>query len=172
MTQGRDPKKQIARLVEVLDTFGANPARWPVSERTALETIVNTQHQARKLLGEAQALEHVMDAAPVVKASAALKARIVAAATIDPVREASVVPITASPGRSGHSLRARRIALIWPAAALAASFAFGLYLGVSDLGGQAFEGAIRVAGINVSGGDADTISWLYDRAGPDEEDLL
>ncbi len=170
--QDKDTKKGLARLEEVLDTFGADPARWPVSERAALEALAGTQDQARRLIDEAQALERVMDTAPVLKASHALKARIVAAATNDPVREASVVPITASPGRSGHSLRARRIALIWPAAALAASFAFGLYLGVSDLGGQAFEGAIRVAGINVSGGDADTISWLDDRAGPDEEDLL
>jgi hypothetical protein len=172
MTQGKDTKKQIARLEQVLDTFGANPARWPVSDRAALEVLVETQHQARRLLDEAQALERVMDVAPMVKASDALKARIVTAAINDPEREASVVPISASPDRPEYSLRARRAALMWPAAALAASFAFGLYLGVSGVGGQAFEDAFQISAISGSGGDADTISWLDDSNGSDAEDLL
>lgn len=172
MTQDIDTKKLISRLEQVLDIFGADPARWPVSERAALEALVETQHQARLLLGEAQALERVMEAAPVVKASDALKARIVTTAANDPEREASVVPITASPGRSGQSLRVRRVTLMWPAAALAASFAFGLYLGVSGVGGQAFEGTFQIAAFNGSGGEADNISWLDDSTGPDSEDLL
>lgn len=172
MTQDKDTKKYLARLEEVLDTFGADPARWPVSERAALEALAETQDQARRLIGEAQALERVMDSAPALKASDALKARIVAAAANDPVREARVVPITTSPGRSGHSLRVRRAALMWPAAALAASFAFGLYLGVSGVGGQAFESAFQVAAINGAAGDAEAFSWLEDDSGPDAEDLL
>lgn len=170
--QSKGTKKQLARLEQVLDTYGADPSRWPVPERAALEVLVETQHQARKLLSEAQALEHVLDAAPVVKASDALKARIVAAAANDPVREASVVPVTASPGRSRHSIRLRRVTLMWPAAALAASFAFGLYLGVSGVGGEAFEGVFQIAAINGAGGDAEAISWLDDNAGLDSEDLL
>jgi len=172
MTQDKDTKNDLARLAEVLDTFGADPARWPVSERAALEALAGTQDQARRLIGEAQALERVMDAAPELRASNALKARIVSAAANDPVREARVVPITASPVRSGHSLRVRRASLIWPAAALASSFVFGLYLGVSGVGGQVFEGAFQVAAINGAGGDAEAISWLEDDSGPDAEDLL
>lgn len=172
MTQDNDTKKQLARLEYVLDTFGASPARWPAPERAALEQLVETQNQARKLLSEAQALERVMDAAPVIKASDALKARIVTTAVNDPVHEASVVPIMASPGRSGHSIHAPRITLMWPAAALAASFAFGLYLGVSGVGGQAFEGTFQIAAINSAGGDAEAISWLDDSTEPDLEDLL
>ena len=59
--QDKDTKKYLARLEEVLDTFGADPARWPVSERAALETLAETQDQARGLIGEAQALELGMD---------------------------------------------------------------------------------------------------------------
>ncbi len=170
--QDKDTKKGLARLEEMLDTFGADPARWPVSERAALEALAGTQDQARRLIDEAQALERVMDTAPVLKASHALKARIVAAAANDAVREARVLPITASPGRSEHSLRVRRSALMWPAAALAASFAFGLYLGVSGVGGQAFEGAFQIAAINGAGGDEEAIFWLEDDSGPDAEDML
>ncbi len=172
MTQDRDIKKQIARLEQVLDIYGANPGRWPVAERAGLEVLVETQPQAQRLLGEAQALEQVMASSPAHKASDTLKARIVAAAVKDTEREARVVPITAASVRSGPSLDKRRARLIWPAAALAASFAFGLYLGVAGIGGQTFDGALQIALINGSGGDADTISWLDDSTGTEAEDLL
>lgn len=172
MTQDKDTKTQITKLAEVLDIYGANPSRWPAQERAGLEVLVKTQSQAQALLGEAQALEQVMASAPALRASDALKARILTAAASDSEREARVVPITAAPVRSGPSPRVQRATLIWPAAALAASFAFGLYLGVAGFGGQTFDGAFQIATINGSGGDADSISWLDDGTSSDAEDLL
>ncbi len=172
MTLHKDTKTQIFRLEEVLDIYGANPARWPSRERAGLEMLVETQAQARALLGEAQALEQVMASTPVLRASDALKARILTAATNDSEREARVVPIAAAPVQSAPSQRVRRTTLIWPAAALAASFAFGLYLGVAGVGGQTFDSAFQIATINGSGGDADSVSWLDDGTSSDAEDLL
>lgn len=172
MTQDNDIRAQLGRLEEVLDIYGANPARWPERERAGLEALAKTQGRARVLVGEAQALEKVMAAAPLLSASDGLKARIVSAAANDRERQARVVPITAKPVRSGALARARRATLIWPAAALAASFAFGLYLGVAGVGGPAFDGAFQIAAMDEAGADADAASWLDDGASTDAEDLL
>lgn len=164
-------KKDIARLEEVLEVFGANTARWPVAERTALELLVETQGEARRLFGEMQALERVMDVAPTLNASDALKARIITAAITNSDHEPRVIPLRPASVDEDHSNSAHRVTTLWPAAALAASLALGLYLGVSGVGGQAFESAIQISSIS-NAGDSDNISWVDDGNGSDAEDLL
>lgn len=172
MTQSNNVQQELIRLESVLDTFGADPKRWPVSERRILEALIEINADARLLLGEARAVARVMDAAPVSQASATLKSRIVNAAIADAGRDARIVPIeTARPG-GGQSMSARRSGSIWPAAALAASFAFGLYLGVAGIGGTAVDGAFEIAMSGASGGDGDAISWLEDGAVANEEGPL
>jgi hypothetical protein len=168
----KDIRFELARLEQVLDTFGAEPSRWPEPERCSLEHILKTQPAARQLHAEASALARVMDAVPAISASDALKARIVAAAVTDPVRDARVVPITASPASLARHGKSSGVSTIWPAAALAASFAFGLYLGVAGIGGQAFQGAFQVSGLGGNPSDAEGITWLDDGAEPDAGDVL
>lgn len=171
MTQGKDMNKDLARLEEVLEVFGANTSRWPVTERAALEVLVETQNQARQLFDEMQALERVMDVAPTFNASDALKTRIVTAAITNSDHEPRVIPIRPASVDEDYSYTARRVTAMWPAAALAASLALGLYLGVSGVGGQAFESAIQISSIS-NVGDSNDISWVDDGNGSDAEDLL
>lgn len=172
MKQDGNTKKNLTRLVEVLDTFGADPSRWPAAERAVLEALVRTDKSAAQLFVEAKALARVMDAAPALRASAALSARIVAAALEDPARTATVVPFELTRGQTRQTFSIRRAASMWPAAALAASFALGLYMGVAGIGGTAVESVFQVAMTKSSGTDADSISWLEDSGGADEEGLL
>lgn len=169
MKQDGNIKNKLDRLKHVLDTFGADSTRWPVADRTALEAHAGTNKSAARLVNEAKALARVMNAAPELHASAALREQIVAAALDDPGREVTVVPF-ASARRQVFS--SQRTASMWPAAALAASFAFGLYMGVSGFGGAAVESVFQVAMTETSGNDAGSISWLVESAGGDEEGLL
>lgn len=172
MKQDGNTRKNLARLRQALDTFGADPNRWPVAERAGLEALVKADKPAARLLLEAQALARVMNAAPGGRASAALSARIVAAAIDDPVRKAVVVPLSPAHGADRQTFSIKRAALMWPAAALAASFAFGLYMGIAGIGAAAVESVFYVAMTDSSGTDEDGISWLEDSAGVDEEGLL
>ena len=172
MTQGNKLQQELTRLESVLDTFGADPGRWPASERHMLETLIEKNTDARLLLGEARAVARVMDGTPVPEASAALKSRIVTAATDKAGRDARIVPIRTARPRRGRSIPARRTAAIWPAAALAASFAFGLYLGVAGIGGTAVDGAFEIAMSGASSSDANAISWLDESSAANEDGPL
>ena len=172
MTQGNNIQPELTRLESVLDTFGADPRRWPDSERRILEALIESNADARLLLEEARAVARVMDAAPVSKASAALKSRIVAAAIDDAGRDARIVPIRTARPRGAQSTSARRMGALWPAAALAASFAVGLYLGAAGVGGTAIDGAFEIAMSGASGSDADSIPWLEEGAVVNEEGPL
>ena len=172
MNHDGNKKNELDRLEELLDTFGADPERWPAAERSALETFAGTDKLARQMFVEAQALERVMDAAPAGSVSAALKAKIVAAALEDTTREATVVPLMQDHARSGRLFSIRPAQSMWPAAALAASFAFGLYMGVSGIGGVAVEDVLQVAMGEITANDAGSISWLEESAAGNEEGLL
>ena len=173
MTQDQNAQLKRARLETVLDTFGSDPNRWPAHERGALEAFIETDADARRLLGEALALTRVMQAAPASKASAGLKSRIAAAINEDTGRGARIVPIQAARTRSAQPLSMRRRhRAVWSAAALAASFAFGLYMGVAGIGATTLDSAFQIAPNGTSGGDAGSISWLEDGAGADEEGSL
>lgn len=173
MTKARHMKHDLTRLERVLDTYGADPARWPGAERDGLGALVKVNADARRLVVEAKALERVMDSATVSPASDALKARIVSAAVGDTSRSARVVPINAGANRSGALRSARTgVTVIWPAAALAASFALGIYLGVTGIGERALPVALQIAAIPSPLSDGDVIPWIEESIGPDSEDLL
>lgn len=168
----KNTKEKLARLAEVLDAFGPDAARWPGEERDELQALVNLQPDARQLHREARALAQVMDAAPSMTASADLKADILAAVARDQSRAARVVPIAAGRGRGAVTGRPERSSPMWPAAALAASFALGVFLGVSGVGGGTLDGAFQLTSVS-SGAEetAYTDSWL-DGSGGDTEDVL
>ncbi|WP_119393019.1 hypothetical protein [Taklimakanibacter lacteus] len=114
------------RLAEVLAAYGADPARWPAAERARLQAAIQSEPQ---LLAEAREIDLVLAkaAAPVIPAGAA--SRLLARA--GQARPAlNVVPF--DPARRGQGQRQRSIWSWGAAAALAASFACGIFLGTTN----------------------------------------
>ncbi len=168
-------RNRLKRLGEVLDAYGADARRWPEAERDELRSLIETDNRARSLYREAQALARVMDTAPAMHASESLKAGILAAATKDKSRNATVVPIAAAARRDQTEVRSQPVSRLWPAAALAASFALGVYLGLSGVGGTTVDSALRLAALSNGNGEGDgvyTDAWLDGNGGGDAEDLL
>ena len=68
------------RLHELADAYGADLRRWPASERAFAESLIAADPSLKAVLDQAAALDALLDAAPRPVPSAALKARILAAA--------------------------------------------------------------------------------------------
>jgi ParB-like chromosome segregation protein Spo0J len=69
-----------ARLAQLLDAYGAHPARWPDEERLAAERLIAASPAARARLDQAAALDRLLDALPAERPNARLAARVLAAA--------------------------------------------------------------------------------------------
>ncbi len=65
-----------ARLIELLDAYGANPLRWPKAERAAASQLLASSAEARALREQAALLDASLDQFEVAPASALLRARI------------------------------------------------------------------------------------------------
>lgn len=108
------------RLAEVLAAYGADPARWPSSERDRLQPLLDKEPG---LLAEASEIDRVLAKAIPPAPSAQGKAQLLARIAQE-TQKVNVVPF--------ERARARPRPSIWSwgtAAALAASFAFGIFLG-------------------------------------------
>ncbi len=108
------------RLREVLAAYGADPARWPAAERDRLMALVESEPE---LLAEAREIDLVLARAkqPQVPASAA--ARLLARAGQEKKPQGTVIPFD----------RARASIWSWgAAAALAASFGLGIFIGTTN----------------------------------------
>lgn len=66
----------IARLMELLDAYGASDRRWPQSERAAALQLLSESPQARELRDTAALLDASLDQFTVAPASPQLRARI------------------------------------------------------------------------------------------------
>jgi hypothetical protein len=147
-TMGGNRSMTLAEFDQLLDVYGADRVRWPAELRTAATQLVARDAGALRLLAEAEALDHVLERAPLPAPAVetALAARIVAAAQRSPrivkSRPAAVaavsrapvqavaLPAPARPGtRRGQLLSQRARALGF----LAACIAIGVVLGDSDL---------------------------------------
>lgn len=172
-TMTNTTKNKLARLERLLDVYGANPDRWPSSERAELEPFIEIEARAQRMIREAEALEKLINLSSPLAASEALKACILASAAQDTQRAARVVPISSAKQPRAHSENARsRIRAYWPAAALAASFAVGLYLGAAGLGTPAFESAFELTEFVGGNADDDNSFWPDLRAGSPTEGIL
>jgi hypothetical protein len=63
----------LARLEQLLDTYGPDPMRFPEAEREAARALIARDRAARALLAEAEALARTLDALPAPQPSAALQ---------------------------------------------------------------------------------------------------
>ncbi|ASE38871.1 hypothetical protein [Brevundimonas vesicularis] len=68
------------RLHELADAYGADLRRWPASERAFAESLIAADPSLKAVLDQAAALDALLDVAPRPVPSAALAARILAAA--------------------------------------------------------------------------------------------
>ncbi|HKP57062.1 MAG TPA: hypothetical protein VJV78_10090 [Polyangiales bacterium] len=72
-----DPKPlTLARFRELIDAYGAMPARWPVAERAAAEALVRNDAQAARLLAEAEPLDALLDTYEVAELAPRVRARV------------------------------------------------------------------------------------------------
>jgi hypothetical protein len=165
----------IADLEHLLDVYGSDRTRWPVDARAGAGQLATRDRAARRLLGEAEALDRVLERAPMpsLAREAALADRIISAAQRSPriVRlEETSAPSAAAenvirwPGARSRSqwLRsdAGRVAGLF-----AASLLCGIYFGLSNVAQGALE---DVAGITLGTSSGPTLAQLD----PLDEDLL
>ena len=114
------------RLAEVLAAYGADPARWPLSERDRLLAHVERAPELQALLAEAREVDQVLALARAPEVPAGARARLMAEAARQKPQQ-NVVPFDKGQTRPRPS--------VWSwgaAAALAASFAFGIFLGTTN----------------------------------------
>ena len=112
------------RLAEVLAAYGADPVRWPAAERDRLMALAERQPE---LVAEAREIDQVLAVAGTPRVPFGAAARLLARAAQEKP-QTNVVPFDQA--RSG------RPPSIWSwgaAAALAASFGLGIFLGTTNL---------------------------------------
>lgn len=121
----------LRRLEELIDAYGADPARWPAAERAAAQALLAIEPAARTLQDRARRLDSALDALPpapqVALQTGALAARIRAAARqqdATPANSPASPPANPLPAPANSNRPAWRFT-----AALAASAVIGLWLG-------------------------------------------
>ena len=125
----------LERLREIVEAYGASPARWPQGERPAAEALASSSPEAQSLVAEAARFDALLDMAPAEAPSAALTERLMAA------RPRAVAPLVpARPQKEKGFLRGL-LETVWPygsaafpAGTLAAALVMGIALGsASDI---------------------------------------
>ena len=129
----------------LLDVYGGDRARWPAEARAAAGQLVSRDGNARRMLAEAEALDRVLERAPLpsLAVEAALADRIITAAQRSPrlVKVAGEKPVSIA-GTSPQAGSEQRVVpwkqrLLRPdvrrAAVLAASLVAGIMIGVSNV---------------------------------------
>src|SRR5262249_61702206 len=74
----------LDRFAVLLDAYGADPARWPDTERAAARALLDRSSEARARRDAAAALDALLDRAATVEPSSALAERILAQAPQGP----------------------------------------------------------------------------------------
>jgi hypothetical protein len=165
MTSMSNMSMTLAELGQLLDVYGADRVRWPAEVRAAAAPLIAKDAEARRLLAEAEALDRVLDSAPVppLAIEAALAERIVAAAQRSPriVKLEEARPVAATPVQAAGlpavaTVSPRRARLLGREARavglLAASLVIGVVLGNSELTPQLLPELADIAGFTSDSG--------------------
>lgn len=152
----------LAEFSRLLDVYGADRARWPAAARAAAAHLVSRDAEARQLLAESEALDRVLQSAPVptLAVEAALAERIVAAALRSPrmVKLPDAQPAAAAPAAAMPPAATRRGWLlsrpVGAAGFLAASLVVGVMIGQLSLPRQLAPELAELAGL---GSDRDLV---------------
>jgi hypothetical protein len=169
MTSMSNKSMTVADLTRLLDIYGGERTRWPAEARAAAALLVGSDAQARRLLAETQALDRILERAPVPGASveAALTERIVAAAQRSPrIVRLPIVPRVAEEASAGEAAslpapavgRDRQRTRLFSrqmgaAGVLAASLVVGVLIGNASLPPQLLPALAEMAGFTVDRDD-------------------
>jgi hypothetical protein len=124
-----DTQANMDRLQAVLAAYGADPARWPESDRELAPLLAAADPSLTTSLENARSLDAALAHASRPVAPAAAAQRLVARASMKRRATSSPSPRAA---RNERPHRARRLSgRLAVAASLAASLALGIYLGAS-----------------------------------------
>lgn len=125
------------RFRELLDAYGAEPARWPENEREAALAFANADASAGAMLDETKRLDALI-AGMQIKPPVIDTARIVAAAT-----RLAQEPDTSNVVAFAAKRRVARPVMMWArGAALAAATVCGFVIGMSDQGALSDSSAL------------------------------
>lgn len=180
-----------AEFEQLLAVYGSDRSRWPLEARADAGQLVARNRDAQRLLAETEALDRVLDRAPLptLAREASLASRIVASAQRSPrvvavqsrdepahvrpasVREAELAgshPTDAMLPLSGASGRRRRWRMGVGAALSAASLVAGVLIGMTNLPQPLLRPMQQLTGLPLTNATS-TIASAYD---PLDEDLL
>ncbi len=170
--------KEVDALERLLEIYGADRTRWPARERLRFASLIANEPEAQRIVEEADALDRLLDVAPIVKEEQeqALSLRIMAAARVTestslsagkavPFAVSNIVKLPAwmrrpqSAGAFGASE--------WPAVGLlAASLVLGVMLGSAGTLDSTMQEVADVAGLSSSDAvetqlalDEDMVAW-------------
>lgn len=175
MTTSSNTPMTFAEFERLLDVYGADRTRWPIEARAGAGQLVARDAASRRLLTEAEALDRVLERAPLpsLAREAALVDRIVAAARRSPrmvrIDEAPAPQAAATDSDAGEAASASGNVIRWPAArgalrplagsafgraasVLAASLALGIFIGLSTLPQSVLPGLQDMTGLSLDAG--------------------
>lgn len=181
MTSMSNTSMMLAEFERLLDVYGGDRTHWPAEARAAAAQLVARDAKARRMLAEAEALDRLLERAPLpgLATEAALADRIVAAAQRSPrivkIAGARSELVIARPGGSPRLPASRGPAWrlrFWgadvrAAALLAGSLAVGIFLGLSSVP----QSVVPVLA-DLTGGGTDRGGYNLAHVEPFDEDVL
>lgn len=123
-----DTQAKMVRLQAVLAAYGADPARWPESDRELAPLLAAPHPDMTASLEDARSLDSALSHASRPVAPAAAADRLVAGATGASVNVVAFGRHATTRSPAGRTTLSGRLAV---ATSLAASLALGVYLGAS-----------------------------------------
>ncbi|MDZ4380509.1 MAG: hypothetical protein U0942_04130 [Parvibaculum sp.] len=159
----------LERLREIVEAYGASPARWPQAERLAAEGLTSSSREAQALVADAARFDALLDMAPAEAPSAALTERLMAA------RPRAVAPLVpARPQKEKGFLRGL-LEAVWPygsaafpAGTLAAALVMGVALGSASDISLSLTGTAVTASTETETGEGLIALAMADQVWPEE----
>ena len=156
MTNAIGNTMTLTEFERLLEVYGSDRTRWPVAARASAGQLVTRLPAARRLLAEAEAVDRVLERAPMTSLAreAALAERIVAAARRSP-RMVATSAATRPPADEGElpdqpRWLTPRTTFGGAAGALAASLVLGVLIGLSSLSQSVLPALEQMTGIALS----------------------
>ena len=156
MTNAIGNTMTLTEFERLLEIYGSDRTRWPVAARASAGQLVARLPAARRLLAEAEALDRVLERAPMTSLAreAALAERIIAAARRSPrmvAKSAATRPSTDAEELPGQPRwLTPRTTFGGAAGALAASLVLGVLIGLSSLSQSVLPALEQMTGIALS----------------------
>jgi hypothetical protein len=158
MTNTSNTGMTLVDFERLLDVYGGDRTRWPAEARAAAAQLAARDARARRVLAEAEALDRVLERAPLpsLAVEAALAERIVAAAQRSPrivkipAGQSSVISLPGNevlPQQKPRSWKQQFLRSdVRAAVVLAASLVVGIFIGISNVPQNVLPGLADLTG--------------------------